>query len=379
MDCISVKKMIDYSRGKFVMKKFFKIIKKIIIALIIILFIFCIYSFIFHRIQTNKENKILKNYDLGEVINIDGYDINYKIFNKDNTTNTIVFLQGLSVNDIALSLEPFAKKINSRIILINRPGYALSSDSKDEATLDYVVEYYRKTLKSLNINEDIFLMPSSLGGLYAIHWINKYPNEIKGMIALDITCPYLVVNDKDNYSPDIPINTNDLSYKITSNISRMYGFLGIHRQLYLLGKYEKNSSYGYYSEDILDAMYYLSLQVNDKRFMLSENGYLYYNSNVLLKNIGEEYNKVSKLFIISNYIDGDFFYKYEKNEFLAYLKNEDDLNGYLLLLRKIRDDEINYFSNFENTEFDIIEGPHTIYEYPKDVLINTINSFINNY
>lgn len=358
------------------MKNIFNLIKRIFLICFILILTFMLYSFIFHKVSTKRENKILENYDLGEVIEVNGLEVNYKIFNENNTNNTIVFLSGLGTNDLALTLEPFAEKINSKIILINRPGYSLSEDTKEKATLEYVVEYYRKTLKILNVDEKVILMPSSLGGLYAIEWINKYPNEIKGLVALDITCPYLVVNDTINYMGSEPINPNGFSYKIGSIFSRFYGVIGIHRQLYQFNIYEKYNSYGYYNENVLNAMHYLSLQINDKRFALSENGYLYKNAEKVLKSLKEEYENVSKLIIISNYIDGKFYENYEKEEFLKYY-DEQSLNDYLSLLKNIREQEIEFYEKYNNTQYKIVEGPHVIYEYPSDELITIINNFIS--
>lgn len=358
-------------------KSVLKIFKRLILILLLVIILFCIYSFIFHRISTFKENKILEKYNLGKVININGLDINYKIFNEDNKENTIVFLSGLGTNELALSLEPFANKINSKIILINRPGYSLSEDTKEKATLDFVIDYYRSVLSELNINEKIILMPSSLGGLYAIEWINKYPEEIKGLVALDITCPYLAVNDPETYFGNEVIMPDNFTFLLSSKISRMYGVLGIHRQLYNLGLYEKYNYYGFYSEDVVNAMHYISLQRNEKYFMLSENGYLYLNAKEVLGNLGEEYNNIPKLMILANYSSGDFFEKYEKEESLKYYSSEEELYEDIKTLEKIRKKEIEYYNKFDNNKSILIEGPHTIYEYPSKNLINTINDFIN--
>lgn len=363
---------------KDLIKKCLKIIKKLFLCLISIIVLFALYSFVFHKIATIRENKILEQYDLGTVIKINDMDVNYKIFNEHNDENTIVFLSGLGTNELALSLEPFARKINSKIILINRPGYGLSEDTKEEATLDYVIDYYRNVLKELKINEKVILMPSSLGGLYAIEWINKYPEEIKGLIALDITCPYLAVNDPETYFGSEVIMPDDFMFKLSSKVSRMYGLLGIHRQLYTFGLYEKYNYYGFYNEDIVDAMHYISLQRNEKRFMLSENGYLYLNAKKVLENIDDNYNNIPKLMILANYSSGEFFEKYEKEESMKYYESEDDLYNDIVVLEKVRKQEIDYYNTFDNNESYLIEGPHTIYEYPSDKLINIINDFIEN-
>lgn len=51
-------------------KIFLKIIKRIILISMLFIILFCIYSFIFYRISTFKENKIFEKYSLSKLINI---------------------------------------------------------------------------------------------------------------------------------------------------------------------------------------------------------------------------------------------------------------------------------------------------------------------
>jgi len=63
---------------------------------------------------------------------------------------------------------------------------------------------------------------------------------------------------------------------------------------------------------------------------------------------------------------------------MKYYKNEEDLYDDIVILENVRKDEIDYYNSFDNNKTVLIEGTHTIYEYPSDKLINTINTFIEN-
>ncbi len=171
------------------LKKIWQIVKKSLLALLILTDVFLFGSFINHRIQITKEEEFLANYNTGEIVEIDGKKVNYKIFNADKSNKTLVLMPGLNVQNLALLFKPLADKIDAKIVLINRPGYAFSEDTGHEADINYIVEYHRKVLKTIGIDETVILMPHSISGIYAMYWAEKCPDQGEGIIALDIVSP----------------------------------------------------------------------------------------------------------------------------------------------------------------------------------------------
>jgi len=348
------------------MKKILKALKYCFFILLIIIIIFLLFSFIYNKVMTNKEKGYLENYDIGELIDIDDYKVNYKIFNENNNENTIVLLSGHASSDLALSFEPLAKNINAKIILINRPGYAYSEDTNEEAKIDYIVDYYRKVLNKLNINDQVILMPHSVSGMYAMYWLEKYPNEIKSMIALDITPPktYLDTPNNNFY--------NSLMYVGSE--------LGFYRQTWLLnilGIDNSKYNYGYYTENDIIGMKYLLNKTPYSKFMYSEGKLIKENANIVIEKINDEYKNKPKLFIQANYISGEFYEKYFKNELISYY-GVDGTNQYVMEMQNYIDEQRELLDLDNNSSFEIVSAPHNMYSYPNDKLINIINKFVTN-
>jgi pimeloyl-ACP methyl ester carboxylesterase len=63
-------------------------------------------------------------------------------------------------------------------------------------------------------------MPHSISGMYAMYWIEKYPDEVESMIALDITPPKTYLESPQNNF------YNSLMY--------VGSRLGFHRQKWIL-------------------------------------------------------------------------------------------------------------------------------------------------
>lgn len=314
--------------------------------------------------MTNKEKKELEKYDIGKIIEVDDYKVNYKIFNEHNNENIIVLMSGHASSDLSLSFEPLAKNINAKIILINRPGYAYSEDTNEEAKIDYIVDYYRKVLNKLNINDQVILMPHSVSGMYAMYWIEEYPNEIESMIALDVTPPktYLDTTENSFY--------NSLMYVGSE--------LGFYRQTWLLnilGIDNNTYNYGYYTENDIIGMKYLLNKTPYSKFMYSEGNLIKKNAKIVLEQINDEYKNKSKLFIQANYISGDFYEKYFKSELISYYGVE-GANQYVREMQNYIEEQRELLNLDSNSSFEIVEAPHNIYTYPTEQLINYINEFI---
>ena len=135
-----------------------------------------------HKIQIGKEKEILAQYDTGGVTEINGAKVNYKIFNPGKTRKTIVVIPGINEQGAALTSGKYAEGEDARVVVINRPGYALSDETEEEVTLDFVVDYYRETLKKLGVSGAVYLLPRASSRMYAEHWRDKYASEVAAVM-----------------------------------------------------------------------------------------------------------------------------------------------------------------------------------------------------
>lgn len=351
------------NKNKFGYKIIKKKVLKIILFVVLIIIVLLLGSFLNHRIRIRKELEYLQNYDLGKIIEVDNKKINYKIFNENNTKRTILLIGGSGATDLSLSFNLLAQQIEAKIVLINRYGYGLSDDVHKKASVENIVDFYRNVLKELNITEEVFLMPHSIGGMYAMYWSLLYPNEIEGIIGLDIGSPYMYVKENNN--------------KFSNNLSYIGSKLGFHRYIY---KQNSNNTaiknYDIYSKDYFQAIWNMNMINPYSRFNLSEENLIKRNANKVIENMNDNYYNMKKLYIIANFVRGDFYEKYEKSNLTSYYKNEIDIQKYIENVKEYQDDEIKSLSLDNNTSFVYVEGPHILYYYPTDKLVKTINEFL---
>lgn len=76
-----------------------------------------------------------------------------------------------------------------RIIVIEKFGYGYSDLFEASCEIDCVIDRQRKVLQEAGENGPYILLPHSLSGLEAIRWKQKYPDEVKAIIGLDMATP----------------------------------------------------------------------------------------------------------------------------------------------------------------------------------------------
>ena len=78
---------------------------------------------------------------------------------------------------------------NYRIIVIEKFGYGYSDLYQGPCDIDSVIAFHREALEKAGEKGPYILLPHSMSGLEAIRWKQKYPNEVKAIIGLDMAVP----------------------------------------------------------------------------------------------------------------------------------------------------------------------------------------------
>ena len=76
-----------------------------------------------------------------------------------------------------------------RIIVIEKFGYGCSDLYEGPSDIDSVVDYQREVLEIAGEKGPYILIPHSMSGLEAIRWKQKYPDEVRTIIGLDMAVP----------------------------------------------------------------------------------------------------------------------------------------------------------------------------------------------
>ncbi|GAB0168321.1 alpha/beta hydrolase [Lysinibacillus sp. CTST325] len=161
--------------------------KKIVIYFIAFMLIGLVAIFSYHRYQLSKESNLLDTY--GTLVEVDHQKIN--VYTEGDGQDTYVFMAGSGVAAPIYEMKGLYSKFSRehKIAVIERAGYGYSDVSKDDRDIDTILGQTREALLKSGNKPPYILVPHSISGVEAIYWAQKYPEEIKGIIALDIGLP----------------------------------------------------------------------------------------------------------------------------------------------------------------------------------------------
>lgn len=132
----------------------------------------------------------------GVKVDVNGLKMNVNIIGEKNSI-TLVMLPGLGMVSPVICYKPFVETLADkyRIITVEPFGYGLSDLTKEERNNKNYVSELHTCLQKLGVKK-YYLMAHSIGGIYSLSYVNKYPEEVLGFIGLDNT-PRNMPNKKD--------------------------------------------------------------------------------------------------------------------------------------------------------------------------------------
>ncbi|BDR58908.1 alpha/beta fold hydrolase [Xylocopilactobacillus apicola] len=104
---------------------------------------------------------------------------------------TLVFLAGGGTPMPVYDFKPLYDKLSDKyhIVVVEKSGYGFSDHSHDSRDLNQILFETRSALKAAKIKGPYFLMPHSMSGIEALYWAQLYPDEVAGIIGLDMASP----------------------------------------------------------------------------------------------------------------------------------------------------------------------------------------------
>ena len=164
------------------------ILGKVLLALAIALVVLLAGLFIFHKIKHSADMKFLAEQGYYNPVSVGDYSMNVAKFGNENGRGNIVVLSGMG-GGMSAEIRPVLKDFEEdyQFIYVGRRGWDASDDTKEDRTVEAIVEEYRSAVKAAGIEEPYILMAHSMGGTYASYWVSKYPDEIKAFINIDGT------------------------------------------------------------------------------------------------------------------------------------------------------------------------------------------------
>ncbi|MEE0264396.1 MAG: alpha/beta hydrolase [Acutalibacteraceae bacterium] len=265
-----------------------KIILVIIVVLLSAVLSFALVTFIVHKVKSDAEMEALKEKGYYNPVSVGDYCLNVAKFGNENGKHTIVGLAGLGSGDYAVVTRQMTKAIekDNQVVFVDRAGYGFSDDTKNEMTLEYIVEDYRKALKNAGIEAPYVLMPHSIGGAYATYWSSKYPDEIEGIVFVDGSELSATAFEEE------PAEKVGLDDKLLAALAKM----GMSRYVLRDYCYSYPDNFSAEEQYLGDALSYLTL---DSIAPISEASFLAENAQKAFNTIVK--NDVPKLYICASW------------------------------------------------------------------------------
>lgn len=359
------------------LKKVLKIIGRILLILLMLLLIFTLVTFIRHRIKTKQEIALLTEKGYVNLVSVGDHCLNVAKFGNENGNHTIVALAGLGANDYSVAERKMtaAIKKENTVVFIDRAGSGLSDDTNHEMTLEFIVEDYRKALRSAGIEAPYILMPHSIGGAYANYWSSKYPDEIEAVVFVDGTqlC--------ENVFDDEPESTVGFSDKALVFLAK----LGFSRYALRQNYYLLPDNYSVEEQRLCDALELISCEKianASESSLLAENGQKGWESIVT--------NDIPKLYICASwgYQTTEEFREYLEWMHALKVKNhrstsdpaavsDEKIQEQLDLLSQFREETLYpYAEKMGNCKVVLLGGDHAIYVQKPDECSAVICDFL---
>ncbi|MFU2012407.1 alpha/beta fold hydrolase [Bacillus pseudomycoides] len=278
----------------------------------------------------------------GTLVNFNNKKIN--VYKEGSGEDTYVFMSGSGIAAPVYELKGLYSKFSkeNKIAVIERAGYGYSEAFHDDRDIDTMLEQSREALIQSGNKPPYVLVPHSISGIEAIYWAQKYPNEVKGIIALDIGLPKQYVTHKMNLVDSLKVRGFNLLTK-----------MGVHR-LFPSVTYNpeviRQSFLTEHEKEMYKALSYKQFFNNDMEQELLQS----YNNGK--KSVNLPIPKETPILFL------DAIAKQNKNSKYTKQKNKDyeEFAEQLLIADVIK-----------------IQGTHSIYLYEPDEIYNLAMNFIN--
>lgn len=326
----------------------FKFFKFVMVGVLILLIIFISGSCINNQIQLKKEKKFLIS--TGKLVNVNGNKIH--VYSEGKKNLTCVFMSGLGIAAPEIEMKGLYENLSDeyRIAVVDRLGYGFSDTTNDSRDIDVILEETRKALSLAGEKPPYVLFPHSISGLEATYWAQKYPDEIKAIIGLDIDYPEAYVEAYKNYGKKL--KSNLYLMKLQSALIQC----GIHRLFPSISLDDKVLKSNFLSE-------------NDKKLYKA----LTYKK-LLSKNVINEFSSLE-----SNSKKSTALKLPTKTPiciFLSVPETEDEKKKKSASLKKISNRFEKYTSKFKKGKLIYFPSKHSIYLYSPEHIAKLSKDFI---
>ena len=169
------------------MVKIYTVVKWLVLGLLLLLAGLIAGSSINHRLQTRREEAAYS--PPGQLVAVNGHRLH--VYAEGEGELTLVFMSGSGTTAPTLDFRGLYRRLSDdyRTVVVERAGYGWSEDGGTSRDIATVLGETRRALELAGENPPYVLLPHSMSGLEALHWANRYPDEVAAIIGLDPATP----------------------------------------------------------------------------------------------------------------------------------------------------------------------------------------------
>lgn len=171
------------------MKKLLLFIKWFTLGLVLLVSLLVSGSYVNHRWQTPHEEAAYP--PTGQMVAVGDHRL-HVYAEGDRSDLTLVFMSGSGTTAPVLDFKGLYSSLSDEyhIVVVERAGYGWSDDSGGVSRdIETVLQETRLALQGAGESPPYVLFPHSMSGLEAIHWANRYPDEVAAIVGLDPAIP----------------------------------------------------------------------------------------------------------------------------------------------------------------------------------------------
>ena len=187
---------------------------RVLLVIMITLAVLLLGLFVFHRIKHSADMKYLAENGYYDPDPVGEHSLNVVKFGNENGKGKIVVLSGMGAG-LSVDIRQMTKKLEEdyRLIFVGRAGWDGSDDTKDDRSVEVIVDEYRNALKNSGIEGPYILMAHSMGAVYASYWVSTYPDEVEAFVNIDGTYVEALPEEEKQVG-----SSGNLFYKVAVNL-----------------------------------------------------------------------------------------------------------------------------------------------------------------
>ena len=163
------------------------IILSILFLFLLAAVLLCLALWARNRILCRRERKALR--PEGRSVSVNGHVMNLIL--RGSPAPPLVLLASAGTCSPALDYMPLAEALKERraTVVIEHAGAGYSEDTRLPRDVDTLVEEDRQALCRANVSSPYILAAHSMAGLEALRWAQLYPEEVQGIVGIDMAVP----------------------------------------------------------------------------------------------------------------------------------------------------------------------------------------------